>query len=113
MFSKDKFSRMISLVALVMTCAPLPGGALMLRFSWHAILWAMALLVALFIRKTLSRARRQPFRLWPPDPFRRSVPPFSRVVLYLTRGFLFSGTFFQRVPLCLHRSHQHFGYYFA
>lgn len=74
MFTKDEFSRSMSFVVLVMTVAPLlapiMGGMMMLWFSWHAIFWTImiaaliaALLVLFFIRETLPKERRQPFRL--------------------------------------------------
>ncbi|AIJ06812.1 MFS family multidrug transport protein, bicyclomycin resistance protein [Edwardsiella anguillarum ET080813] len=131
MFSKDEFSRMMSFVVLVMTIAPLLapllGGALMLWFSWHAIFWVMAaaallatLLVALFIRETLPRARRQPFRLYATLTNFVALFRHRRVLCYmLASGFSFSGmfSFFSAGPFVyidLHGvSPQHFGYYFA
>ncbi len=105
MFTKDEFSRSMSFVVLVMTVAPLlapiMGGMMMLWFSWHAIFWTImiaaliaALLVLLFIRETLPKERRQPFRL------RIMLSQFvtlfrqKRVLCYMVAsGFSFAGMF--------------------
>lgn len=105
MFTKDEFSRSMSFVVLVMTVAPLlapiMGGMMMLWFSWHAIFWTImiasliaALLVLFFIRETLPKARRQPFRL------RVMLGQFvtlfrqKRVLCYMVAsGFSFAGMF--------------------
>lgn len=105
MFTKDEFSRSMSFVVLVMTVAPLlapiMGGMMMLWFSWHAIFWTImiaaliaALLVLFFIRETLPKARRQPFRL------RIMLGQFvtlfrqKRVLCYMVAsGFSFAGMF--------------------
>ncbi|MBZ4345822.1 MFS transporter, partial [Mycobacterium tuberculosis] len=73
-YPKDEFSRMMSVVMLVTTIAPLVapmvGGAVLVWFSWHAIFWILALvallaslMIGLFIRETLPAERRQPFHL--------------------------------------------------
>lgn len=131
MFSKDEFSRMMSFVVLVMTVAPLLapllGGALMLWFSWHAIFWVMAvaalcatLLVARFIRETLPRERRQPFRLYTTLTNFATLFRHRRVLSYmLASAFSFSGmfSFFSAGPFVYIELHgvspQYFGYYFA
>lgn len=105
MFTKDEFSRSMSFVVLVMTVAPLlapiMGGMMMLWFSWHAIFWTImiaaliaALLVLFFIRETLPKERRQPFRL------RIMLGQFvtlfrqKRVLCYMVAsGFSFAGMF--------------------
>lgn len=105
MFTKDEFSRSMSFVVLVMTVAPLlapiMGGMMMLWFSWHAIFWTImiaaliaTLLVLFFIRETLPKARRQPFRL------RIMLGQFvtlfrqKRVLCYMVAsGFSFAGMF--------------------
>ena len=105
MFTKDEFSRSMSFVVLVMTVAPLlapiMGGMMMLWFSWHAIFWTImiaaliaALLVLFFIRETLPKDRRQPFRL------RIMLGQFvtlfrqKRVLCYMVAsGFSFAGMF--------------------
>lgn len=131
MFSKDEFSRMMSFVVLVMTIAPLLapmiGGVLLLWFSWHAIFWSMgfaallgAILVALYIKETLPKERRQKFRV------RTTVGNFAtlfrhtRVLGYMmASGFSFAGmfSFLSAGPFVYIElngvSPQHFGYYFA
>lgn len=131
MFTKDEFSRMMSFVVLVMTVAPLLapmlGGALMLWFSWHAIFWAMAIaaliaavLVAVFIKETLPKERRQRFHM------RTSLGNFAtlfrhkRVLSYmLASGFSFAGmfSFLSAGPFVYIElngvSPQNFGFYFA
>ncbi|EPJ0728561.1 Bcr/CflA family multidrug efflux MFS transporter [Morganella morganii] len=105
MFTKDEFSRSMSFVVLVMTVAPLlapiMGGMMILWFSWHAIFWTImiaaliaALLVLFFIRETLPKERRQPFRL------RIMLGQFvtlfrqKRVLCYMVAsGFSFAGMF--------------------
>ena len=105
MFTKDEFSRSMAFVVLVMTVAPLlapiMGGMMMLWFSWHAIFWTImiaaliaALLVLFFIRETLPKERRQPFRL------RIMLGQFvtlfrqKRVLCYMVAsGFSFAGMF--------------------
>lgn len=105
MFTKDEFSRSMSFVVLVMTVAPLlapiMGGMMMIWFSWHAIFWTImiaaliaALLVLFFIRETLPKERRQPFRL------RIMLGQFvtlfrqKRVLCYMVAsGFSFAGMF--------------------
>lgn len=105
MFTKDEFSRSMSFVVLVMTVAPLlapiMGGMMMLWFSWHAIFWTImiaaliaALLVLFFIRETLPKERRKPFRL------RIMLGQFvtlfrqKRVLCYMVAsGFSFAGMF--------------------
>ncbi|HEI7943925.1 TPA: Bcr/CflA family multidrug efflux MFS transporter [Morganella morganii] len=105
MFTKDEFSRSMSFVVLVMTVAPLlapiMGGMMMLWFSWHAIFWTImiaaliaALLVLFFIRETLPKERRQPFRLQ--IMLGQFVTLFrqKRVLCYMVAsGFSFAGMF--------------------
>lgn len=131
MFTKDEFSRMMSFVVLVMTVAPLLapmlGGVLMVLFSWHAIFWAMAIaaliaatLVAVYIKETLPKERRQKFHL------RTSIGNFvslfrhKRVLSYmLASGFSFAGmfSFLSAGPFVYIElngvSPQNFGFYFA
>ena len=131
MFTKDEFSRMMSFVILVMTIAPLLapmiGGALLLWFSWHAVFWTMgaaaligSLLVALFIKETLPKERRQRFHLRTTLGNFGSLFRHKRVLSYmLASAFSFAGMFsflsagpFVYIELN-HVSPQHFGYYFA
>ena len=122
---------MMSFVILVMTIAPLLapmiGGALLLWFSWHAIFWTMgaaaligSLLVALFIKETLPKERRQRFHLRTTLGNFGSLFRHKRVLSYmLASAFSFAGMFsflsagpFVYIELN-HVSPQHFGYYFA
>ncbi|CDG47721.1 Bcr/CflA family multidrug efflux MFS transporter [Serratia symbiotica] len=131
MFTKDEFSRMMSFVILVMTIAPLLapiiGGALLLWFNWPAIFWAMgaaaligSLLVALFIKETLPKERRQKFHLRTTLGNFDSLFHHKRVLSYmLASAFSFAGMFsflsagpFVYIELN-HVSPQHFGYYYA
>lgn len=131
MFTKDEFSRMMSFVILVMTIAPLLapiiGGALLLWFNWPAIFWAMgaaaligSLLVALFIKETLPKERRQKFHLRTTLGNFASLFHHKRVLSYmLASAFSFAGMFsflsagpFVYIELN-HVSPQHFGYYYA
>ncbi|BBI92389.1 Bcr/CflA family multidrug efflux MFS transporter [Serratia symbiotica] len=131
MFTKDEFSRMMSFVILVMTIAPLLapiiGGALLLWFNWPAIFWAMgaaaligSLLVALFIKETLPKERRQKFHLRTTLGNYASLFHHKRVLSYmLASAFSFAGMFsflsagpFVYIELN-HVSPQHFGYYYA
>ncbi|CRY55782.1 MULTISPECIES: Bcr/CflA family multidrug efflux MFS transporter [Yersinia] len=131
MFTKDDFSRMMSFVVLVMTIAPLLapiiGGALLVWFSWHAIFWTMAgaaligaILVALYIKESLPKEKRQRFHL------RTTIGNFGtlfrhkRVLCYmLASGFSFAGmfSFLSAGPFVYIElngvSPQNFGYYFA
>lgn len=105
MFTKDEFSRSMSFVVLVMTVAPLlapiMGGMMMLWFSWHAIFWTImiaaliaALLVLFFIRETLPKERRQPFRLRIMLGQFVSLFRQKRVLCYMVAsGFSFAGMF--------------------
>ncbi|MBW7984657.1 Bcr/CflA family multidrug efflux MFS transporter [Enterobacillus tribolii] len=131
MFTKDEFSRMMSFVVLVMTIAPLLapilGGALLVWFSWHAIFWTMAaaallgtILVAVNIRETLPKEKRQPFRLRNTAGNFASLFRHKRVLCYmLASGFSFAGmfSFLSAGPFVYIDlngvSPQHFGYYFA
>lgn len=74
LFHKDDFSRMMSMVVLIMTVAPLLapmlGGYLLVWFDWHAIFWVLtiaavicSLLVWSFIPETLTEDKKQPFKL--------------------------------------------------
>ncbi|MFP2767902.1 Bcr/CflA family multidrug efflux MFS transporter [Oceanisphaera sp. KMM 10153] len=76
MFERDMFARMMSMVILVMTLAPLLapliGGYLLLIAHWHSIfilLAAIGLVVTIMltikIPETLKPEHRQPFRLLP------------------------------------------------
>ncbi|MEG2954968.1 MAG: Bcr/CflA family multidrug efflux MFS transporter, partial [Hafnia sp.] len=131
MFTKDDFARMMSFVVLVMTIAPLlapiMGGALLIWFSWHAIFWAMAgaallgtILVAIFIKETLPKEKRQKFRLRTTLGNFASLFRHKRVLCYmLASGFSFAGmfSFLSAGPFVYIDlngvSPQHFGYYFA
>ncbi|MDU3157844.1 Bcr/CflA family multidrug efflux MFS transporter [Hafnia alvei] len=131
MFTKDDFARMMSFVVLVMTIAPLlapiMGGALLIWFSWHAIFWAMAgaallgtVLVAIFIKETLPKEKRQKFRLRTTLGNFASLFRHKRVLCYmLASGFSFAGmfSFLSAGPFVYIDlngvSPQHFGYYFA
>jgi len=131
MFTKDEFSRMMSFVVLVMTVAPLLapmlGGALMLWFSWHAIFWAMAIaaliaavLVAVFIKETLPKERRQRFHMRTSLGNLATLFRHKRVLSYmLASGFSFAGmfSFLSAGPFVYIElngvSPQNFGFYFA
>ncbi|WMC12119.1 Bcr/CflA family multidrug efflux MFS transporter [Oceanimonas pelagia] len=76
MFERDMFARVMSLVILVMTLAPLVapivGGYLLLVGHWHSIFVLLAIIGTLVtlalawrIPETLKPEHRQPFRLWP------------------------------------------------
>ncbi|AEY01842.1 bicyclomycin resistance protein [Oceanimonas sp. GK1] len=76
MFERDMFARVMSMVILVMTLAPLVapivGGYLLLIGHWHSIFVLLAAIgtavtvaLALRIPETLKPEHRQPFRLWP------------------------------------------------
>ncbi|WP_107852576.1 Bcr/CflA family multidrug efflux MFS transporter [Oceanimonas marisflavi] len=76
MFERDMFARIMSMVILVMTLAPLVapivGGYLLLVGHWHSIFVLLAIIgalvsvaLALRIPETLKPEHRQPFRLWP------------------------------------------------
>lgn len=131
LFHKDDFSRMMSMVVLIMTVAPLLapmlGGYLLVWFDWHAIFWVLtiaavicSLLVWSFIPETLTEDKKQPFKL------RSTLGNFSallrqrQVLGYMLSGafsfagmftFLTAGSF---VYIDLHGvDPQHFGYYFG
>lgn len=76
LFERDMFARVMSMVILVMTLAPLLapiiGGYLLLVAHWHSIFILLAVIGALVastlaikIPETLKPERRQPFRLLP------------------------------------------------
>lgn len=76
MFERDMFARVMSMVILVMTLAPLVapiiGGYLLLIGHWHSIFVVLAIIgalvsvaLALRIPETLKPEHRQPFRVWP------------------------------------------------
>ncbi|MFH7585493.1 Bcr/CflA family multidrug efflux MFS transporter [Oceanimonas smirnovii] len=76
MFERDMFARVMSMVILVMTLAPLVapiiGGYLLLVGHWHSIFVLLAVIgalvsVALTLRipETLKPEHRQSFRIWP------------------------------------------------
>lgn len=131
MFTKDEFSRMMSMVVLVMTIAPLLapilGGALLIWFNWHAIFWSMSLaalfaavLVALYIKETLPAERRQRFHFY--TTLRNFVTLFRHKAVFgymLVSGFSLAGmfSFLSAGPFVYIKlngvSPQHFGYYFA
>ncbi|MGL5044480.1 MAG: Bcr/CflA family multidrug efflux MFS transporter [Plesiomonas sp.] len=131
LFHKDDFSRMMSMVVLIMTVAPLVapllGGYLLGWFDWHAIFWVLtiaavicSLMVACFIPETLAPEKRQPFNV------RSTLGNFSvllrqrQVLGYMLSGafsfagmftFLTAGSF---VYIDLNGvDPQHFGYYFG
>lgn len=130
-YTRDEFSRMMSLVMLVTTIAPLLapmiGGAILAWFNWHFIFWALAaaaliscVLIMLLIREALTAKRRQKFHL------RTTVGNFAilfrhRPVLsyMLASGFSFAGmfAFLSAGPFVYINLNgvtpQHFGYYFA
>ncbi|MDR0218050.1 MAG: Bcr/CflA family multidrug efflux MFS transporter [Enterobacteriaceae bacterium] len=131
LFTKDEFSRSLSFVSLVMIIAPLLapmlGGMMLVWFSWHAIFWSIAiaaviatLLVAIFIRETLPKERRQRFNL--KMTFGQFAMLFRQrqVLCYiLANGFSSAGMFSflcagSFVYIKLNGvSEQHFGYYFG
>ncbi|MDX7985737.1 Bcr/CflA family multidrug efflux MFS transporter [Xenorhabdus sp. 12] len=131
MFTKEEFSRSMSFVTLVMVIAPLLapmlGGMVMIWFSWHAIFWSIAIvsviafaLVALCIRETLPKEKRQKFHLQ--TTMKQFVMLFRQrqVLCYiLASGFSFSGMFsFLTVGAFVYIklngvSVQDFGYYFG
>lgn len=76
MFERDMFARVMSMVILVMTLAPLVapiiGGYLLLVGHWHSIFVLLAVIgalvsvaLALRIPETLKPEHRQSFRIWP------------------------------------------------
>ncbi|OIN06210.1 Bcr/CflA family multidrug efflux MFS transporter [Oceanisphaera psychrotolerans] len=76
MFERDMFARVMSMVILVMTLAPLLapliGGYLLLIAHWHSIFILLAIIgllvtmaLAIRIPETLRPELRQPFRLLP------------------------------------------------
>ncbi|PSJ47161.1 Bcr/CflA family drug resistance efflux transporter [Zobellella taiwanensis] len=76
LFERDMFARVMSMVILVMTLAPLlapiVGGYLLLIGHWHSIFWLLAVIGALVsltlaikIPETLRPEHRQSFRLLP------------------------------------------------
>ncbi|PHM45992.1 bicyclomycin/multidrug efflux system [Xenorhabdus mauleonii] len=131
MFTKEEFSRSMSFVTLVMVIAPLLapmlGGMVMIWFNWHAIFWSIAIvsvialaLVAIFIRETLPKEKRQKFHLR--TTMKQFVMLFRQrqVLCYiLASGFSFSGMFsFLTVGAFVYIklngvSVQDFGYYFG
>lgn len=130
-YPKEEFSRMMSLVMLVTTIAPLvapmAGGAVLVWFSWHVIFWILALaallasaMIFFFIDETLPVERRQKFHIRTTIGNFASLFRHKRVLSYmLASGFSFAGMFsflsagpFVYIELN-HVSPQHFGYYFA
>ncbi|AYA39762.1 Bcr/CflA family multidrug efflux MFS transporter [Xenorhabdus nematophila] len=131
MFTKEEFSRSMSFVTLVMVIAPLLapmlGGIVMIWFNWHAIFWSIAIvaliavaLVALFIRETLPKEKRQRFHL--KTTLKQFIMLFRQrqVLCYiLASGFSFAGMFsFLTVGSFVYIklngvSVQDFGYYFG
>ncbi|MNP14688.1 Bicyclomycin resistance protein [compost metagenome] len=130
-YPKEEFSRMMSLVMLVTTVAPLVapmvGGAVLVWFSWHAIFWILALaallasaMIFFFIKETLPAEHRQKFHIRTTLGNFASLFRHKRVLSYmLASGFSFAGMFsflsagpFVYIELN-HVSPQHFGYYFA
>lgn len=130
-FSGVDFSRMMSMVSLITTVAPLLapilGGWLLLYWSWHSIFWvlsAVALLIFILIlskvNETLLPENRQPFRLRAILGNFYSLFRYQQVFSYmLASGFSFAGlfSFLNTGPFVYieiyHVSPQHFGYYFA
>lgn len=76
MFDRDQFARVMSMVMLVMTLAPLlaplVGGYLLLVAHWHSIFVLLAIIgvlvslaLAIKIPETMQSEHRQPFHLLP------------------------------------------------
>lgn len=130
-YSSAEFSRMMSVMMLITTLAPLVapilGGWLLLAGNWQAIFWVLAaaaviglLLVAFAIKESLPAEKRQPLHL------RTIISNFIILFrnkkvfsLMMASGFSFAGLFsflnsgpFVYINL-YHVSPQHFGYYFA
>lgn len=130
-YSSAEFSRMMSVMMLITTLAPLVapilGGWLLLAGNWQAIFWVLAvaavigfLLVAFVIKESLPAENRQPLHLRTILSnfiiLFRNKKVFS---LMMASGFSFAGLFsflnsgpFVYINL-YHVSPQHFGYYFA
>lgn len=131
LFAKEAFSRVMSMVTLVMTIAPLlapmMGGALMLWFGWHSIFFVISavallatILFARYVPETLPLARRQKFHL------HNILANLIRICRHrcafcymLIGGLSFAGmfSFLSAGPFVYIELHgvspQHFGYYFA
>ncbi len=130
-YSSAEFSRMMSVMMLITTLAPLVapvlGGWLLLAGNWQAIFWVLAvaaviglLLVTFVIKESLPPEKRQPLHL------RTILSNFIILFrhkkvfsLMMASGFSFAGLFsflnsgpFVYINL-YHVSPQHFGYYFA
>nr|WP_283092839.1 MULTISPECIES: Bcr/CflA family multidrug efflux MFS transporter [unclassified Tatumella] len=130
-YSSADFSRMMSIMMLITTLAPLMapilGGWLLLAGNWQSIFWALAiaatvgfLLVIFGISESLPADKRQPLHL------RTIISNFIILFrnkkvfsLMMASGFSFAGLFaflnagpFVYITL-YHVSPQHFGYYFA
>lgn len=131
LYSKDEFSRMMSLMMLITTIAPLLapiiGGMVIVWSSWHAIFWILALaalvaslMIAFLIDETLPVERRQRLHLGTTIGNFATLFRHKRVLSYmLASGFSFAGMFsflsagpFVYIDLN-HVPKQHFGYYFA
>ncbi len=130
-YSSAEFSRMMSVMMLITTLAPLVapvlGGWLLLAGNWQAIFWVLAvaaviglLLVTFVIKESLPPEKRQPLHLRTILSnfiiLFRNKKVFS---LMMASGFSFAGLFsflnsgpFVYINL-YHVSPQHFGYYFA
>ena len=130
-YSSAEFSRMMSVMMLITTLAPLVapilGGWLLLAGNWQAIFWVLAvaavigfLLVTFAIKESLPADKRQPLHLRTILSnfiiLFRNKKVFS---LMMASGFSFAGLFsflnsgpFVYINL-YHVSPQHFGYYFA
>ncbi|WP_294900470.1 Bcr/CflA family multidrug efflux MFS transporter [Tatumella sp. UBA2305] len=130
-YSSAEFSRMMSVMMLITTLAPLVapilGGWLLLAGNWQAIFWVLAvaaaigfLLVTFVIKESLPAEKRQPLHLRTILSnfiiLFRNKKVFS---LMMASGFSFAGLFsflssgpFVYINL-FHVSPQHFGYYFA
>ncbi|MEA1065505.1 Bcr/CflA family multidrug efflux MFS transporter [Erwinia sp. HR93] len=131
MYSRDEFSRMVSLMMLITTIAPLLapmiGGAVLVWFNWHAIFWILALaalvasvMIMTLIKETLPPERRQRLHLGTTVRNFATLFRHKRALSYMmASGFSFAGMFsfltagpFVYITLN-HVKSQHFGYYFS
>ena len=130
-YASAEFSRMMSIMMLITTLAPLLapifGGWLLLAGDWQSVFWTLAvaalagfLLVTFFVKESLPVTKRQPLHL------RTILNNFiilfrnkTVFALMMASGFSFAGLFaflnagpFIYIRL-FHISPQHFGYYFS
>lgn len=131
LFSQDEFSRVMSMVTLVMTLAPLlapmVGGIIMLWAGWHSVFFVISavallatLLFARYVPETLPVENRQKFHLRSILANFINICRHRRIFCYmLIGGFSFSGmfSFLSAGPFVYIElngvSPQNFGYYFA